>query len=107
MMMLSSNRYNNNLHLIVATVLAATAINILTCTHALTLTPPHQQHAIVVGGGPVGIAAALTLASHHNYTVTVLESSPAGSSQTKYDPSTLQFPCVFSVCLHIMINTVM
>ena len=92
-MMLLSNRYKQ------ATVLAAATI-ICTHTHALTLTPP-QQHAVIVGGGPVGIAAALTLASHHNYTVTLLEESPAGSSQTKYDPSTLQFStCI--VCLHIM-----
>eukprot|EP00580_Thalassiosira_gravida_P007477 CAMPEP_0201635820 /NCGR_PEP_ID=MMETSP0493-20130528/8207_1 /ASSEMBLY_ACC=CAM_ASM_000838 /TAXON_ID=420259 /ORGANISM="Thalassiosira gravida, Strain GMp14c1" /LENGTH=586 /DNA_ID=CAMNT_0048107831 /DNA_START=109 /DNA_END=1869 /DNA_ORIENTATION=+ len=42
---------------------------------------------VVVGAGPAGIAAALTLASHHNYTVTLLESSPASSAQTEYDPT--------------------
>ena len=58
--------------------------SIVTAIHALTA-PKH--HAVVVGGGPVGIAAALTLAKHHNYSVTLLESSPVDSAQTKYDPS--------------------
>ena len=33
------------------------------------------------------MAAALTLATHHNYTVTLIESSPPSSAQTKYDPT--------------------
>ena len=58
--------------------------SIVTTIYALTAP---QQHAVVVGGGPVGIAAALTLAKNHNYSVTLLESQPASSAQTKYDPS--------------------
>lgn len=46
-----------------------------------------NQRAIVVGAGPVGIAASLVLASKHGYDVTLLESSPETSSQTKYDPT--------------------
>ncbi|KAL7554468.1 hypothetical protein ACHAWF_017924 [Thalassiosira exigua] len=50
--------------------------------------PPQLRRAVVVGAGPVGIAAALTLASSpHNCSVTLLESSPASSAQTEYDPT--------------------
>merc|ERR1719491_1684394 len=53
-----------------------------------SLTPPATRRAVVVGGGPVGIATALTLASpRHNYTVTLLEAAPATASQTEYDPT--------------------
>ena len=59
----------------------------LTVTNALSIaaaTP--KPKAIVVGAGPVGVAAALTLSSApHNYDVTLLESAPEVSSQ--YDPS--------------------
>lgn len=45
-----------------------------------------KPKAIVVGAGPVGVAAALTLSSApHSYDVTLLESAPEVSSQ--YDPS--------------------
>eukprot|EP00986_Skeletonema_menzelii_P009517 scaffold4349_cov150-Skeletonema_menzelii.AAC.3 len=50
------------------------------------LQQPRQQ-AIVVGSGPVGVAASLILANRHNYDVTLLESSPASSTQTSYDPT--------------------
>ena len=33
------------------------------------------------------MATALTLAKHHNYNVTLLDSSPPSSAQTKYDPT--------------------
>lgn len=59
-------------------------LSIVITIHALAAS---KQHAVVVGGGPVGIAAALTLAKHHNFSVTLLESQPASSAQTKYDPS--------------------
>ncbi|KAL7479473.1 hypothetical protein ACHAW6_005199 [Cyclotella cf. meneghiniana] len=52
----------------------------------LSLQPPVPR-AIVVGAGPVGIAASLILASRHGYDVTLLESSPETSIQTKYDPT--------------------
>ncbi|KAL3799590.1 hypothetical protein HJC23_008717 [Cyclotella cryptica] len=52
----------------------------------LSLQPPAPR-AIVVGAGPVGIAASLVLASRHGYDVTLLESSPETSIQTKYDPT--------------------
>ena len=47
--------------------------------------PLQSPTAIVVGGGPVGIATSLVLASKHGYDVTLLESSI--SSQSKYDPT--------------------
>jgi kynurenine 3-monooxygenase len=62
---------------------------LLTCyttTTSNALQQPRQQ-AIVVGSGPVGIAASLILANNHNYDVTLLESSPASSTQTAYDPT--------------------
>lgn len=46
-----------------------------------------NPRAIVVGAGPVGIAASLVLATNHGYDVTLLESSPESSLQTKYDPT--------------------
>ena len=55
---------------------------------ATDTTTSNKEKAIVVGAGPVGIAAALTLAtSPHGYDVTLLESSPVTSSQEKYDPT--------------------
>lgn len=58
--------------------------------HALsslsTAATPGRPKAIVVGAGPVGVAAALTLSSApHHYDVALLESAPEISSQ--YDPS--------------------
>lgn len=59
----------------------------IVAAHALAIPAP-KKHAVVVGAGPVGMAAALTLASpRHNYTVTVLESSSASSWQKNYDPT--------------------
>lgn len=53
-----------------------------------TATASTKKKAVVVGAGPVGIAAALTLASApHNYDVCLLESSPQSTSQEKYDPT--------------------
>jgi kynurenine 3-monooxygenase len=46
-----------------------------------------NPQAIVVGAGPVGMAASLILATRHGYDVTLLESSPESSSQAKYDPT--------------------
>jgi pyruvate/2-oxoglutarate dehydrogenase complex dihydrolipoamide dehydrogenase (E3) component len=44
--------------------------------------------AVVVGGGPVGLAAALTLSNPpHSLNVTVLEQSTIDSSVSKYDPT--------------------
>ena len=73
--------------------------SIVTTIHALAAP---KQHAVVVGGGPVGIAAALTLAKHHNYSVTLLESQPASSAQTKYDPSKsiiMRYIMIFILCI--------
>jgi kynurenine 3-monooxygenase len=69
---------------------------LLHCSYYLLLSAilmPHTANslsnpqAIVVGAGPVGMAASLILASRHGYDVTLLESSPESSSQTKYDPT--------------------
>ncbi|KAL7472907.1 hypothetical protein ACHAXS_013285 [Conticribra weissflogii] len=46
-----------------------------------------RKHAIVVGAGPVGLAAALVLSTRHSYDVTLLESSPRSASQSNYDPT--------------------
>ena len=51
------------------------------------LQQPRRQQAVVVGAGPVGCAASLILADKHNFDVTLLESSPASSTQTQYDPT--------------------
>ena len=60
-----------------------------TSLHSSTSAPStERKKAIVVGAGPVGIAAALTLASApHSYDVALFESSPQTSSQEKYDPT--------------------
>ena len=51
---------------------------------AEALSPPTQKHAVVVGGGPVGLATALTLSNPpHCYNVTVLEQA----SVEQYDPT--------------------
>jgi len=59
---------------------------LLVCGTSSALQQPRQQ-AVVVGCGPVGVAASLILASKHNFDVTLLESSPESSSQSKYDPT--------------------
>ncbi|KAL7441990.1 hypothetical protein ACHAXM_008194 [Skeletonema potamos] len=59
---------------------------LLVCGTSSALQQPKQQ-AVVVGCGPVGVAASLILASKHNFDVTLLESSPESSSQSKYDPT--------------------
>eukprot|EP00956_Cyclotella_meneghiniana_P042213 scaffold248392_cov40-Cyclotella_meneghiniana.AAC.3 len=71
---------------------------LLVCSSTNALQQPRQQ-AVVVGCGPVGVAASLVLCelSHHNslsnraskhkYDVTLLDSSPSSSSQAHYDPT--------------------
>mmetsp|Transcript_25762 Transcript_25762/g.54198 ORF Transcript_25762/g.54198 Transcript_25762/m.54198 type:complete len:625 (-) Transcript_25762:247-2121(-) len=49
--------------------------------------PTARKHAVVVGAGPVGLAAALVLSAKHDYDVTLLESSSASTSQSHYDPT--------------------
>eukprot|EP00956_Cyclotella_meneghiniana_P024273 scaffold48541_cov63-Cyclotella_meneghiniana.AAC.8 len=61
-------------------------IILLVCGSTNALQQPRQQ-AVVVGCGPVGVAASLVLASKHNYDVTLLDSSPSSSSQSHYDPT--------------------
>ena len=47
----------------------------------------HSRRAVVVGGGPAGLAAAITLASEpHAYKVTVIETFPEDATRT-YDAS--------------------
>ena len=74
-------------------ILLSTALLITACSSSVTVAnalslsaAAPKPKAIVVGAGPVGVAAALTLSSApHNYDVTLLESAPEVSSQ--YDPS--------------------
>eukprot|EP00956_Cyclotella_meneghiniana_P024896 scaffold50774_cov22-Cyclotella_meneghiniana.AAC.2 len=61
-------------------------IILLVCSSTNALQQPRQQ-AVVVGCGPVGVAASLVLASKHNYDVTLLDSSPSSTSQSQYDPT--------------------
>jgi len=47
-----------------------------------------QRHCVVVGGGPVGLAASLTLSNPpHSYRVTLLEKSQGATSVQTYDPT--------------------
>ena len=47
-----------------------------------------HKSAVVVGGGPVGLATALTLANApHMYDVTLIETTAGSASNAKYDPT--------------------
>lgn len=46
-----------------------------------------QPAAIVVGGGPAGLATALMLAKHHGYSVTLIESAGSKQQHLEFDPS--------------------
>eukprot|EP00586_Coscinodiscus_wailesii_P005836 CAMPEP_0172486198 /NCGR_PEP_ID=MMETSP1066-20121228/14669_1 /TAXON_ID=671091 /ORGANISM="Coscinodiscus wailesii, Strain CCMP2513" /LENGTH=572 /DNA_ID=CAMNT_0013251995 /DNA_START=222 /DNA_END=1941 /DNA_ORIENTATION=- len=53
---------------------------------AATASNTTKPHAIVVGGGPIGLATALTLANCHSYDVTVYEASPYDAYRS-FDPA--------------------
>ena len=72
---------------IIAIIFIFASASLLAAGLSLTPASTTTNHAIVVGGGPVGLAAALTLASKHNYNVTLLETATASSDQRQYDPT--------------------
>ena len=48
----------------------------------------HHRHCVVVGGGPIGLATALTLSNPpHSYNVTVLEQRSLDQRVEQYDPT--------------------